>query len=109
MAASQGTSALAFLGRLTWMMIGPLALALMTFLIIAKGGGWFTGADAAYFVVLGAMLLGRWLDFHGGDPRKATGEPASAADLRRYLLVTAPIGLIIWAIANLLGNHWLPP
>jgi hypothetical protein len=54
------------------------------------------------------MLLGRWLGFRGGRPQKATGEPATAEDLRRYWLFTAGVGLLVFVFANLIGNYWLP-
>jgi hypothetical protein len=77
------------------------------FAIVSNRGGWLTAADVIYFVALGAMLLGRWLEFQGGSPQKATGEPATAEDLRRFVFVAGPVGLAIWVIANLIGNHWL--
>ncbi|HXG10472.1 MAG TPA: hypothetical protein VNK04_11985 [Gemmataceae bacterium] len=107
MAAPPTTSPLAVLGRLTWMMFGPLALLLAAWGVVSKGGGWLTTADLAYLAVLAAMLLGRWLEFRGGSPQKATGEPATPADLRRYVIFTLVIGLGVWVVANLLGNYWL--
>jgi hypothetical protein len=97
----------ALLGRLIWMMIGPLALILLTMAIVREGGGWLTPYDIAYFAVLGAMFLGRGLEFRGGHPQTADGEPATAQHLRRYLLFGALLGLAVWALANVLGNHVL--
>ena len=53
------------------------------------------------------MLLGRWLEFRGGNPQTTTGEPATPADLRRYVLTLIVAGPILWALANLIGNHVL--
>lgn len=101
------TSFLAFLGRLMWVMVGPLALAIATGLIVTKGGGWLTAADITYLVVLGGMFLGRWLEFQGGSPLTAEGQPATAANLRNYVVFGLVIGLGVWAAANVVGNHVL--
>lgn len=103
---SQTTSAAAVLGRITWMMLGPMALAVAAFLVLSKGGGWLTSADLAYFIALAATLFGRWLEAKGGTPQKATGEPATTTDQRNYVLGATIGGLVVWGIANLLGNYW---
>lgn len=95
------------LARLFWMMIGPLVLILLTFVILQMGQGWLTAADIAFLAILAGVILARWLEFQGGQPQTATGEPATPAHLRRFIVAALPIGLGIWVIANLLGNHWL--
>jgi hypothetical protein len=94
-----GSSALAALGRLTWMLLGPMALLLATLSLFTRGRSTFGTADGAFFAALGAMLLGRWLDFRGGTPLTADGEPATAAHLRRFVLWTTVAGAAIWAAA----------
>lgn len=79
-------------GRLSWMMVGPLALVLTTYSIVTFGTGWTTTADLLFFVILGGMILGKWLEFRGGSPETSTGEPATAADLRRYILMVVTAG-----------------
>lgn len=93
--------------RVFWMMIGPLALLLLTFNIVKIGNGWLTAADFAFLAVLGGVILARWLEFRGGNPQTATGEPAAPAHLRRFVMAAIPVGLGVWIIANLIGNHWL--
>jgi hypothetical protein len=101
------TSASAFLGRIFWMMAGPLCLTLLAFNIIQSGSGWLTWTDLAYLAVLGGMLLARWLEFRGGNPRTADGQPATWDHLRHYVQAMVPIGLAVWAMANVMGNHLL--
>lgn len=101
-----GSSA-AVLGRLAWMMVGPLALALTLYHIVTSGTGWQTGADLLYFVILLGMILGKWIEFRGGDPRTSSGEPAKPGDLRRYVVLALVLGTALWAVANLVGNHLL--
>lgn len=102
---SQTASLMAMLGRIIWMMVGPMAVAVSAFLVASKGGGWFTAADLTYLVALAVTMSGRSLEMLGGHPLKATGEPATAADLRNYFIATTVIGLVVWVIANLLGNQ----
>jgi hypothetical protein len=104
---SQSPALSAIFGRLIWMLVGPMALVLMTFAIVSEGGGWLTGFDISFFLILGAMFLGRWLEFRGGRPQKATGEPATQRDFRRYVLTAAIAAPVVWVLANLVGNHWL--
>jgi hypothetical protein len=108
MRAHTDSPVLATLGRLTWMLLGPLALVVTAFAIVSKGQGWLTSADLAFFIVLAVLPLGRWLEFRHGSPLTATGEPATPTHLRRYAAVVAASGLGVWCLANLLANHWLP-
>jgi hypothetical protein len=87
-----------------WMMIGPALLFLLAVAIGREGGGWLTPQDIAFFAVLCGMILGRLLEFRGGDPRTADGQPATKAHLRRYAAAVLAIGLGVWTAANLIAN-----
>ena len=101
------TSMLAVASRAFWMMLGPMILGILTYTIVSTGSGWLTAADFAFLAVLGALFVARLLEFRGGSPQTATGEPATPAHLRRYVAVTIPLGLSVWVVANLIGNHLL--
>lgn len=101
------TSPAAFFGRLAWIVVGPMALTVLALGIAQQDTGWFTGFDLAFFLVLGGMLFGRWLEFQSGGATTSTGEPATPADLRRYLMTATPVGLGLWVLVNLAGNYWL--
>jgi hypothetical protein len=92
-------------GRLFWIFIGPFALAVCAFGIAGQRDGWLSPSDLIYVVVLAGMFIGRWIEFRMGTPLTATGEPATADDLRRYAQGLALLGLGIWVIANLIGNR----
>ena len=51
------------------------------------------------------MLIGRLIEFRYGQPMTATGEPATAAHLRRYVLWSQVLGLGIWVAAKLVANQ----
>ncbi|MGQ0634828.1 MAG: hypothetical protein ACT4QC_09475 [Planctomycetaceae bacterium] len=100
----QSTSGLAPLGRLFWMMIGPAILFLLALAISRDGGGWFTAKDIGFLAALAGIVLGRFIEFRGGDPRTADGQPATQSHFRRYAALVVSIGLGVWAAANLIGN-----
>jgi hypothetical protein len=99
------TSIRALFGRLAWMILGPFILAVSAVSILRQHDGWFSPLDLVYLGALGGMLLGRWLEFRYGRPLTAMGEPATAADLRRYALALGTVGLGTWVAANLIGNR----
>lgn len=101
---SNSTSGYALLGRLFWMFIGPAILFLLAIGMVRDGGGWFTAKDIAFLVVLGGLILGRLVEFREGDPRTATGEPATQSHFRRYSAGVLVIGLGAWMVVNLVRN-----
>lgn len=107
MSVPSTNSATALLGRLFWMMVGPLSLALTLYYIVSSGTGWRTFADGLYFAILAGMILGKWLEFRGGNPQTSAGDPATPADLHRYILLVVVVGPVVWGVANLVGNHLL--
>src|SRR3990172_2286337 len=101
MVAIRSDSQLALVGRVFWMMAGPACLLVSTILIVnSPGRGWRPGADIVYWIALAGMILGRGAEHGGGNPRNAMGEPATASDLRRYIVVVAIAGPAIWVAAN---------
>jgi hypothetical protein len=93
------------LGRLTWMLLGPIALFL-TGLSVARASGWLTAFDLGYLAALGVTILGRWVEYQAGDPRTADGEPATVAHIRWYTAAALIIGLGFWVVINVWANYW---
>jgi hypothetical protein len=100
----QSASPAHFFARLYWMMFGPMALFVTTYIIGSSGGGWFTVADAVFAALLAGLLLARWVEFRGGNAQTSTGEPATAEHLRWYVLSTVVLGIGAWVIANVVAN-----
>jgi hypothetical protein len=105
MTTRTATSFPAFAGRLCWMIVGPFALGVCAVGIAGRRDGWLSLLDVMYFVALAVTLVGRWTEFRSGAPLTATGEPATADDLRRYAVGLGLIGLGAWVVANLIGNR----
>jgi hypothetical protein len=93
--------------RLTWIIVGPVALLGISYGIVYGGYGWLTGLDAAFGTVAGLMLLGRWSEQRSGSATTLTGEPATSEQLKRYVTILIPAAAALWVIANLVGNHVL--
>ena len=93
--------------RITWFFVGPFILFLILINIVRAGTGWLTALDAAYFVVLAAMIFCRWYEQRSGQGTTTTGEPATWEDFRRYALVLPPLAIGAWILANAIGNHML--
>jgi hypothetical protein len=93
--------------RLTWVLAGPLALIGFVYGIVSSGAGWLTGLDVGFAIVVLLMLLGRWVDQRSGTATTVTGEPATPAQLRRYVTILIPGAAVVWVVANVVGNHVL--
>lgn len=97
----------AILARLGWMLFGPILLVVFAALVIKTGEGWLTPWDFAFLAVLGGLILFRWLEFRGGAPQTAEGDPATPAHLRRYAVGVVVVGALVWVVANVIGNGYL--
>jgi hypothetical protein len=104
--ALKSDSAIVLLGRTFWVMFGPLLLLAIAFFILTRPG-WRLGINIAYFVTLLAVVVGRWIEHLGGDPKTSTGERSTPADLRRFILFTIVGWLALWVAANLIANYVL--
>ncbi len=93
------------IARTVWIMFGPLFLLVCAGKIVTTDDGWLGFTDIAYLAGLAVIILARGFEFYKGDPRTSTGEPATKDDLRRYVLLTILLGIGIWILANLVGNH----
>jgi len=108
MSAARSDSLAVVFARVFWALLGPALLAVCGAVILSSPGtGWRTAADFAYLVILGGMVLGRWIEHRGGRPRNAMGEPSTAGELRRYVVVTLIAGVVLWVAANLISNYVL--
>jgi divalent metal cation (Fe/Co/Zn/Cd) transporter len=91
--------------RLTWVIAGPLAALAIALGIVTSGGGWLTGLDAAFGVVVGLMLLGRWVEHRSGAATAVTGEPATPEQFKRYMTLMPLLAAAVWIVANVVGNY----
>jgi hypothetical protein len=102
---SATSSSAAFFGRLAWIILGPMALAVLTMALAQNPDGWFAPTDLVFLLVLGLMLLGRWAEFRSGGAKTTEGELATQEQVRRYYVVAPLVGMGLWVLANLIGNQ----
>jgi len=93
--------------RITWVAWGPMVLAFTTLGIVSRGNGWLTGLDLFFAAVVGSMILGRWVEQRSGAATTLDGEPATPRHYTRYVRLLLSAALVVWIIANVLGNHIL--
>jgi len=98
------SSGTVLLGRLMWMILGPILMCFITFAIVTREG-WFTAWDAAFGVVVALMIGGRWVEQRSGSAMTATGEPATEKHFARYVRVLLPLAAGVWVAANVIVNH----
>lgn len=90
--------------RLTWLAFGPLALLATIWGIAARGRHWLTGLDAFFAVMVGLMILARWVEQRSGNATTLTGEPATLRQCKRYTVILPIVAALAWVAAKLLGN-----
>ena len=101
MGAKPQTSLLVVLSRMFWMLIGPATLSITAIAIAENHKGWFAPRSIAFLVILGLVILSRWL-----DPETSDGAPATAHQRGTYMMSAVVLGLAGWAVANMLGDYW---
>jgi hypothetical protein len=101
----QPTPGSAGFARLYWMFLGPMILLLVAIGVV-NGGGWFAPRSFVFLGLLALLLVCRWAEFHAGDAPTSDCEPATADQLRRYVLIATLIGLGVWIATILVGVYW---
>lgn len=93
--------------RVTWTVLGPFALFLLSAGIVSRGTGWATALDVCFGAVVVLMLFGRWVEQRSGSATTLHGEPATLEQCKRYMIGLLLVAAALWGCANLLGNHIL--
>ena len=88
--------------RLGWMVAGNAALYLSA-VFIAKQRGIPSFADGAFWLVVLACIGLRYLDIRFLKGQTASGEPATLADWRRYVLLLVALAFVLWVGAHAVG------
>jgi hypothetical protein len=91
--------------RIFWMLLGPAVLFAILFGNTMEDKSWFSGADLAFFILLGLVVLARWVEQRSGQCTLADGQASTWKDFRRYVGVVVPVALAIWAASNVIGNY----
>ncbi|HVP11977.1 MAG TPA: hypothetical protein VMV94_12420 [Phycisphaerae bacterium] len=91
---------LGYLARFMWMLIGPGVAAISLLLLFQNRQGGFSSADAVLWCAVAACIGLRYIDVSRLNGLKASGEPASIVDWRRYAVIFVIVALVLWGIAR---------
>ncbi|HQH28418.1 MAG TPA: hypothetical protein PLP17_13555 [Oligoflexia bacterium] len=102
----KSNSLIVLFGRVFWMLIGPGLMLLCLFEIVDTDRSWSPSmANALFIICLLLTAVARWIEFRGGEPRTADGEPAAPQVLQRYIKGLFLYGICLWAAANLAASY----
>lgn len=78
-------------------------------IFVAQGRTWaLSWGDAAYWVIVAAMAVARFIDVSRFAGTTVNGAPSTTAHLRRYLLLVPAAAACWWAAAHaLVQTGWL--
>jgi hypothetical protein len=94
--------------RFFWIAAGNAALAFLLIFIAQQKGLALSWHDAAYWMIVTALLAARLADIRWFDGRTTEGEPATMALWRKWALLVVVICLALWAIAHVVARAgWL--
>ena len=92
--------ALGYFARFVWMLIGPAVAIISLMLILPSRQSDLGSADVSLWCAIIACVVFRYIDVSRLNGLKATGEPASIADWRRYTLIMTILALVLWGIGR---------
>jgi hypothetical protein len=87
--------------RLFWMAFGNLALVLIALVIIERRD--FSAVDVAYWLVVVALVIARYVDIARFAGRTASDEPATLRHFRRYALGLLASAAALWTCVHVLN------
>ena len=93
--------------RLIWTALGPLALVATLWGVASARKGWLTPLDAVFAVIVGVMILARWIEQRSGTATTMTGQPATGAQCKRYTVGLLMVAVVAWVAATVLGSYLL--
>lgn len=98
----------ALLGKLMWILVGPLALTIAGLQVVRSRGEWFVVFDAALGAIAGLIILRHWLEQRSIEAVVVEEAPATLECHRaayvRKLLLTA---VAAWASLKRLNRLFL--
>ena len=91
--------------HLFWMLLGPALLFAVLYGNTTEDKSWFSETDLAYFIILGSVVLARWLDQRSGQCTLSDGQASTWKDYRRFVYVFVPSAFFAWVATNVIGNY----
>jgi len=95
--------------RMFWMMFGNFALGLAALRIIQSRSVLFSAWDAAYWLLVGAIIFSRYLDIRFAAGTTPSGQRATSRDLARHAIYLTAIAAVGWVLILVVKIVWLAP
>lgn len=92
------------LARVIWCCAGPILLTLWAIRIATSHDGWIAPSDIGFLAALGIVIGARWHCYSSNDRTDMQGNPTSIDQLYQYTRTWAVGGVVVWVLANLIGN-----
>jgi hypothetical protein len=89
--------------RTYWMMVGNALVALAAIFIAEDKGVSFTSKDILYWLAVGSVITGRYLDIRFMNGQTADGKPATMKDCERYTTVYGGVAVLGWIACHLIS------
>lgn len=103
---TEPTGCLPALLRLTWMMLGNLALILCAAFVAKRTAP--VVMDIAFFAVAGGLIAVRYVDITKFKGQTSEALPATLATWRRYAVLVAIISIGLWGVARVIASRgWM--
>ena len=97
---SQHTNLAGCLTRIAWMFGGYMLLLMVAASIVVNRGALLTPRDAAFWAVVVAVVVLRYVDVRYLHGDTADGRPATMRDWRRYSLAVVGAAVLLWLAAH---------
>jgi len=95
---AEHTGCLASIVRVLWFVVGNAALLLLAVLITEEEA--LSGLDIAFWAIVVALILLRYIDITRLNGLTSDGEPASLQHWRRFSLLLLLIAGGVWVLAH---------
>ena len=90
--------------RLFWMFLGNAMLFLCAMAMAQEASGWFAPIDALFWVLVGSLLIARYVDIKHFNGTTGDGTAATMADFKRYTLILLVVSIGLWIGAHVIGS-----
>ncbi len=85
LASAQTVSATGAFTRLSWILIGPIALLAYLLHLSRTDPAWTSWQSIGFWAIVALLLLGRYVDWKGFDGSTMEGRATTLADFKRYV------------------------
>ncbi len=90
--------------RLFWFFGGNILLLFLLISIFHRRS--FTISDLGFWIVVGCLVISRYVDIRYLNGQTAESEPATMNHWRRYSAMLLAVALGVWGLTHVIGRIW---